>query len=169
MDDETHSAIRRTYTSPQEQSSKRHFCGFCGTPLSFWSESPPSEAEYISLTLCSLTGSDLRDLEDLGLLPQEALEDAEDDKEKVENVTSVTDNSLLHGQATGQLPWFEAMVKGSRLGKVKRSWGHRRSDSGRFKIEWEIMEWTDDGTEGGEAVAGKRKIGELGEDETMEH
>jgi hypothetical protein len=46
FDDETHSSIRRTYTSPNEVNCKRSFCGFCGTPLSYWSESPASEAEY---------------------------------------------------------------------------------------------------------------------------
>jgi len=82
--DETHATIRRCYTSPNDQSSKRYFCGFCGTPLSYWSEEPPSEADYISLTLGSLAGSDLQDLEELGLLPKEATEDAENDKEVIE-------------------------------------------------------------------------------------
>ena len=50
--------------------AKRHFCGFCGTPLSYWSENPKSEAEFISLTLGSLVGDDLRDLDELGLLPE---------------------------------------------------------------------------------------------------
>ncbi|KUJ13046.1 uncharacterized protein LY89DRAFT_199712 [Mollisia scopiformis] len=155
MEDEIPSAIRRTYTSPHEEHCKRHFCGFCGTPLSYWSESPASEAEYISLTLGSLAGSDLRDLEDLGLLPKEALDDAENDKEKIENVVPYAGNDIEG------LPWFETMVQGSRLGNMKKSWGSRHSDNGRFKVEWEIVEWT----EGDEDLAtpSKRKFGEVAE------
>ncbi|PMD36956.1 hypothetical protein L207DRAFT_410532, partial [Hyaloscypha variabilis F] len=136
FDDETNVSIRRAYTSPHEQSSKRHFCGFCGTPLSYWSESPPSEAEYISLTLGSLSGHDLRDLEDLGILPQEAVEDAALDNEKIE--------ARGGNDANEGLPWFESLVKGSQLGNMRRSWGSRESGNGRFKVEWEIVEWTEE-------------------------
>lgn len=167
MDDETHSAIRRAYSSPHDQNSKRYFCGFCGTPLSYWSESPPTEAEYISLTLGSLAGSDLRDLEDLGLLPKEALEDAENDKEKIENAVPYVGTNVLNGHGNEGLPWFETMVKGSRLGNVKKSWGERRSGNGRFTVEWEIVEWTDDGTES-DTTSAKRKLGEVTEDDVME-
>ncbi|KAK7225700.1 hypothetical protein V2G26_013703 [Clonostachys chloroleuca] len=69
--DETHAMIRRVYTPPNQGSSMRHFCGFCGTPLSYWCENPISEASYINLTLGSLLQDDLRDLEDMGLLPDD--------------------------------------------------------------------------------------------------
>ncbi|KAH9438073.1 hypothetical protein MCOR02_001714 [Pyricularia oryzae] len=69
FDDERSGAIRRTYTHPAQQASKRNFCGFCGTPLSYWSEDPPSEADFIRLTLGSLCHEDLGDLEELGLVP----------------------------------------------------------------------------------------------------
>ncbi len=166
MEDESHSSIRRTYTSPNEQSSKRHFCGFCGTPLSYWSESTPAEASYISLTLGSLAGSDLRDLEDSGLLPREALEDADNEKEKIENIVPFAESNILNEQGNEGLPWFETLIQGSRLSNVQRSWRHSQSRNGRFKVEWEIVEWTDDGTEGNPSPA-KRKIGEVAEDEPM--
>lgn len=164
MSDEDHNSIRRAYTSPNDTSSKRNFCGFCGTPLSYWSESPPSEAEYISLTLGSLSGPDLRDLEDLGLLPKEAVEDAENDKEKMESV-------LIEGHVEKEgIDWFETMTEGSRLGRVRKSWGGGKSGDGRYKVEWEIVEWTEgDETEAGPA---KRKIGEVEDNEegdAMEH
>ncbi|PVH73541.1 hypothetical protein DL98DRAFT_501035, partial [Cadophora sp. DSE1049] len=149
MSDESHASIRRTYTSPTEQSSKRHFCGFCGTPLAYWSEETPSEAEYISLTLGSLAGSDLRDLEELGVLPREAVEDAVGERGMVEESAGggVLSERSGNGNGIGEegLPWFETMVKGSKLGNVQRSWGERRSQNGRFKVEWEIVEWTEDG------------------------
>lgn len=163
FEDETHSAIYRSYTSPHEQSAKRHFCGFCGTPLSYWSESPASEAEYISLTLGSLNGSDLRDLEDLGVLPSEALQDAENDKEKIGNVVPFAGSNTVNGPANEGLPWFETMVEGSRLGRMKRSSGHRQD--GRYKVEWEIMEWTE-GDEAGSSSPAKRKLDEVEENDS---
>jgi len=168
--DETHATIRRCYTSPNDQSSKRYFCGFCGTPLSYWSEEPPSEADYISLTLGSLAGSDLQDLEELGLLPKEATEDAENDKEVIEK--AVTDVKGGDVEASEALPWFETMVEGSRLGKMKKMRGTRRSGNGRMTVEWEIVEWTDDNEErenDAAQQAGKRKLGDVGEDDPMEH
>ncbi|KAF8852463.1 hypothetical protein BDZ45DRAFT_716950 [Acephala macrosclerotiorum] len=133
MDDESPSSIRRTYTSPHEQHCKRGFCGFCGTPLSYWSESPASEAEYISLTLGSLVGTDLRNLEELGLLPKEATEEAEKDKDEVV--------IWEEGDGNEGLPWFETLVEGSKLGSMRKSWGKRQS--GRYQVEWEIVEWTE--------------------------
>jgi hypothetical protein len=163
FEDESHSAIYRSYTSPHELSSKRHFCGFCGTPLSYWSESPASEAEYISLTLGSLNGSDLRDLEDLGVLPREALEDVENDKEKIGNAVPFAGSNTLNGSGNEGLPWFETMVEGSRLGKMKKRSGQRQS--GRYKVEWEIVEWTDDG-ESGTSSPAKRKLDEVEESDS---
>ena len=61
FDDESHAMIRRVYTHPSQQHAKRHFCGFCGTPLSYWSERPAGEAEYMNVTLGSLLSEDLRD------------------------------------------------------------------------------------------------------------
>lgn len=169
MDDESHASIRRTYTSPSEQSSKRHFCGFCGTPLAFWSEETPKEAEYISLTLGSLAGKDLRDLEDLGVLPREAIEDAEGERAVIGDVAREGGDGAGGGEEG--LPWFETMVKGSKLGNVKRSWGESRSQNGRFKVEWEIVEWNGDGSEEeGTKSPAKRKLGDVLEDgDVMEH
>ena len=167
FDDETHASIRRCYTSPIENNSKRHFCGFCGTPLSFWSEEPETEADYISLTLGSLATSDLRDLEELGLLPKEALEDVEDDKERMETTASFAGNSLVSEDAREGLPWFETMVEGSKLGKMSRTRGQSRTGDGRLKVEWEIVEW-DDGSEGETLVTGKRKLDDMTPDSKME-
>ncbi|KAL2074916.1 hypothetical protein VTL71DRAFT_8696 [Oculimacula yallundae] len=165
MDDESHSSIRRTYTSPSEQSSKRHFCGFCGTPLAFWSEETPADAQYISLTLGSLAGKDLRDLEDLGVLPKEAVEDAVGERELLGESAGL----VKEGNNGEGLPWFENMVRGSRLENVKTSWGEGRSQNGRFRVEWEIVEWSEerDGGEGTNAAA-KRKLGEVVGDDVME-
>lgn len=105
-----------------------------------------------------MAGSDLRDLEDLGLLPREALDDAENDREKIKTATKPR---CADGEEA--LPWFETMVEGSRLGKMRRSKGHGASGNGRYQVEWEIVEWTEDDQKlplGG----GKRKLGEVDED-----
>lgn len=111
--DETHSSIRRTYTSPTDTNSKRQFCGFCGTPLTYWTESSPSEADHICLTLGSLTSEDLRDLEELGLL-QEALEDSDNDKETTDDGVPLAGSKVMTGPGHEGLPWFQELVQVSR-------------------------------------------------------
>lgn len=130
--------------------------------MSFWSENPPSEAEFISCTLGSLLSSDLRDLEDLDILPREALDNAEDEKQAMEE--------LVPAGAAGSmnLPWFDSMMQGSKLGKVTRSKGRERREDG-LQVEWEIVEWTDDGGETVTVHSGKRKLGEAeGPDSVMD-
>lgn len=100
--------------------------------MSYWSESPSDESEFISLTLGTLREGDLRDLEELGVVP----ESAGGESETVENVGQGEKGDLGQG-----VPWFESMVSGSRLGNIQRSAGTRRS--GNWSVEWEIVEWTE--------------------------
>lgn len=164
--DETYAQIRRVYTHPTQQHAKRHFCGYCGTPLSYWSEKPYSEAEYINLTLGSLLREDLADLEDMGLIPE-----ASDAEEKPAASVPTTRTALR--QSYG-VPWFDGMVEGTQLGNMRRSQGMERSEDGKVSIEWEIVEFTDDGGSGSdeaghegdvvmgsETPGGKRKLGDL--------
>jgi hypothetical protein len=168
--------IHRVYTSPQEQHAMRHFCGFCGTPLSYWSEQPRSEADFIQLTLGSLHGEDLGDLEDLGLLP------ANDDESNrvtspihptdtagmaaMEAGTTIGDGStrevvLRSGRETlGGLPWFDTLVEGSRLGTLRHHKGSGRSSDGMVRVEWEVVEYTEDDGADGSPRSGKRKFDE---------
>ncbi|KAF9766209.1 hypothetical protein IL306_001415 [Fusarium sp. DS 682] len=134
--DETHALIRRVYTHPSQQYSKRHFCGYCGTPLSYWSENPHTEADFINLTLGSLLREDLRDLEDMGLIPEE-----EDDKVPASQSTAVVGRNTALRQSYG-VPWFDGMVEGTRLGNMRRSQGVKQSHDGRVKVEWEIIEYS---------------------------
>lgn len=152
FDDETHSSIRRVYTPPENQFTKRHFCGYCGTPLSFWSEEPKEEKDYISLTLGSLMDKDVRDLGELGLLPPEAAEGLESPPPSG-RITPVAAQELQRDTVTQTpvrvrqgLPWFESMIDGSQLGRVKVRRGEEEKNGRR--VEWEIVEWTDgDGDE----------------------
>lgn len=149
--------IRRVYTHPSQEHAKRQFCGFCGTPLSYWSEEPRSEAEFINLTLGSLLQEDLQDLEDLGLIPEESESEPED-----KQVGSPRRGNALR-QSFG-VPWFDGMVEGTRLGRMRRTHGIRRSDDGTVKVEWEIIEESDGADandvemETGSTSSGKRKL-----------
>ena len=155
--DETHSVIRRVYTHPSHSHAKRHFCGYCGTPLSYWSEEPRSEADYINLTIGSLLREDLRDLEDMGLIPDASdLEDDEHDDTQGEAQAMVAKAASSSPAAAGPrprrstalresygVPWFDGLVEGTRLGKMRRSRGVQRSQDGQVSVQWEVIEYTD--------------------------
>lgn len=98
------------------------------------------------------------------MLSREALEDAEAGKEKIEKAVSVVGS----GGREGNLPWFETLVQGSRLANVQRSWGERTARNGRYRVEWEIVEWNaaDDSAQRADSPS-KRKIGEMSGDEMM--
>ncbi|KAK3990592.1 hypothetical protein QBC44DRAFT_238845 [Cladorrhinum sp. PSN332] len=159
--DETNYQIHRVYSSP-DSSSMRHFCGFCGTPLSYWSESPQSEKDYIQLAIASLLPEDLGDLEELGLLPSSegGIEEMSEEDEEIEEETE---------GRSGIVPWFDSLVQGSRLGNMRKKMAAKRvaevemggGGVKRVRIEWEIAEW--DGEEEDGARVGKRKLGEMGE------
>lgn len=174
--DETNAMIHRVYTSPREQHAMRHFCGFCGTPLSYWSEQPRTEADFIQLTLGSLESEDLGDLEDLGLLPGS---DDEADRSRgpatpsdttgmaaLDASTSIQDNDrrevvLRPGRETlGGLPWFDTLVEGSRLGRLRHRKGSGRSRDGTVRVEWEVVEYTEDDSGDDTPRFGKRKFDE---------
>ena len=173
--DETHTMIRRVYTHPSQQHSKRHFCGFCGTPLSYWSEDPMTEADYINLTLGSLLREDLRDLEDMGLIPDESEQGQQQQQRQQQQrqqggekpVAATPTRSTALRESFG-VPWFDGMVEGTRLGNMRRSQGVQRSQDGSVQVEWEIVEYSDNGEssnavddmemETESASSGKRKM-----------
>ncbi|QSS55033.1 hypothetical protein I7I53_02794 [Histoplasma capsulatum var. duboisii H88] len=174
--DETHAAIRRTFIPPNDPHSQRNFCGFCGTPMSYWSENPPEEAEFMSVTIGSLFSEDQGALEDLDLLPS----DADTDKEVGSgHATPAAASAPANHSATGRpalstaststqigprfieprvsvrrrfgvvngIPWFEEMMQGSRLGRVGKSRrGVGISADRTMRLEWEVSEWHDDGS-----------------------
>ncbi|KFA68799.1 hypothetical protein S40285_01182 [Stachybotrys chlorohalonatus IBT 40285] len=153
--DETHATIRRVYTHPSQQHAKRHFCGYCGTPLSYWSEKPRTEADFINLTLGSLLREDLEDLEDMGLVREEG----ELGRSPVTTGTRSHDATL---QPSG-VAWFDRMVEGSRLDKLRRVRTNPQEANAQVEIDWEIVEFPDldDGTRDPETSIGtptKRKM-----------
>ncbi|KAK0389302.1 hypothetical protein NLU13_2877 [Sarocladium strictum] len=175
--DETHALIRRVYTHPSRSYSKRHFCGYCGTPLSYWSEQPQTEADFINITLGSLVREDLRDLEDMGLIDDASSTDNDPSTQQHTSVSSRERNMALR-QSYG-VPWFDSMVEGTRLGRMRRTHGiQRSSDGGDVTIEWEIVEYTGDGADrdddinmsggpgGGPSTPSKRKLEDREDGET---
>ncbi|KAF4121258.1 hypothetical protein GMORB2_2220 [Geosmithia morbida] len=170
--DETHTLIRRVYTHPSQSYAKRQFCGYCGTPLSYWSENPPSEADYINLTLGSLLRDDLRDLEDMGLIPDASESDGSHNDSASDGSAAAATASTppkvgrrpSRGTALREsygVPWFDGLVEGTRLGRMRQSRGIQRSSNGNVRVEWEVVEYggEDDDDEMGNTTTtpGKRK------------
>ncbi|KAK7737729.1 hypothetical protein SLS53_006348 [Cytospora paraplurivora] len=181
--DETASTIRRLYENPFEGHARRHFCGFCGTPLTYWSEQPRSEADYIHITLGSLCREDLGDLDDLGLIPGSPASEDETSElptlptrggrepsqataEALQAPVAATSASLQPvGRDTLSIPWIDSIVEGSRLGgRLKRTKGTRQSADGTTRVEWEIVEYNDEDNDdeagGSSGNNGKRKLGD---------
>jgi hypothetical protein len=124
--------------------------------MTFWTESPQEEAGFMSVSLGSLFGDDLRLLEDLDLLPEDTTGEGFSDQTSSEAATdnasaptspAVTSSnpaattSYRHGTLAG-VPWFEEMIEGSRLGRIMRSRrGIGVSEDQSTAFEWEISEW----------------------------
>lgn len=72
------------------------------------------------------------------------------------------------GRELQGMPWFEEMVEGSELGRIKRSRGGRRSFDGRSRVEWEIVEFEGDKEEDKIPNTGKRKLDMIGKGDDVE-
>ena len=173
-------SIRRIFTPEHLPHCKRVFCGFCGTHLSYWTEEPASEAEFLSVTLGSLLGDDIRALQELDLLPEdiepEAIvgTDGTNDPKTVARPSQpetseqgVSRTSQRQGRL-GDLDWFEQMIDGSRLGRTQRTTrGLGVSADGNRTVQWEVSEYTE-GDSDTPSSSTKRKIGDVtGDDVAM--
>ena len=65
------------------------------------------------------------------------------------------------GREARGMPWFEEMVEGSELGRIKRRRGGETSPDGSTRIEWEVVEIGGDGGESEASSVAKRKISKL--------
>ncbi len=175
--------IRKMFTSAQEPHSKRIFCGYCGTHLSYWTEAARDEADYLNVTVGSLFGEDLKTLKDLGLLPN-VVDDCDTtgglpdprvaerfNNQHPERRDESVQRRISRG-TEGDISWMEEMIDGSRLGRLQKTKrGVGKSTDGMTTVEWEITEMVDNGAEQ-EPAAGraKRKLGEavLGGDVQMQ-
>lgn len=164
--DEIPSTIKRVFTPRHAPHTKRHFCGLCGTPISHWSEETPEEAEWIYVNIGSLRSDSMERLEDAGLLP--GLESG--GKGMVQTATGGTKRAadLGQGREVRGTPWFEEMIQGSELGRIKRRRGGETSADGHTKVEWEITEFESGEGDIPTASTGKRKLGSLDHGDDVE-
>lgn len=153
-------SIRRVFTPRHAPHTKRHFCGFCGTPLTHWSEENQEEAEWICVNVGSLRTESVERLEEAGYLT------TADEEENAREASSTTrdrsqpDSAVIRteGREVRGVPWFEEMVQGSDMGRVKRRRGGETSVDGRSRVEWEVVEIGGDEGEGVVSSTAKRKI-----------
>lgn len=64
--------------------------------------------------------------------------------------------------------WFEEMIEGSELGKIRRVRGGRSSLGGGGRVEWEILDFGDDEEEDRVQSIGKRKLDMVGKGDDVE-
>ena len=166
--DESHGSIRRVFSPQNAQNTKRHFCGFCGTPLTFWSEETPEQAQLVCISLGTLKHDSMETLEDLGILEGDDMTNERDNGRM--NEQSALSNTGHSREIQGS-PWFEDVVQGSRLGQLRTTTGGRTSADGSTKIRWEVVEFGgEDDTDSAESGlgTGKRKLVHLGVGEDVE-
>ena len=65
------------------------------------------------------------------------------------------------GREVQGAPWFEEMIEGSELGRIKRRKGGKSSSDGRSKVEWEVVEFSSEPGDTGGSTA-KRKLDQVG-------
>ncbi|KAL6706390.1 hypothetical protein ACN47E_005496 [Coniothyrium glycines] len=163
LPDETRSSIQRSFVSPFAANTRRTFCGYCGTQLSSWNERTRDEADHICLTVGSLLDEDQALLDQLGFLPTSDSSDEESGASgRIPSSRTVTRTEPRSQGA----PWFEEIVRNTRLGRFKQQRGGHSGNG--VHVEWEVVEWTEgeDADDEGRSTPSKRKLGELdtGED-----
>ncbi|KAL5120445.1 hypothetical protein ACEQ8H_001735 [Pleosporales sp. CAS-2024a] len=159
--DETRSSIRRCFVSPFLSNHRRVFCGYCGTQLSCWDEQTRDNAEHISLPVGSLLDHDQALLDELGFLPHS--DSSDDESTAVAGPLRASNKrSMVRSEPCAQgAPWFEEIVRNTRLGRFKQQRGGHSSSG--VQVEWEVTEWTetDEAAAAGPSTPTKRKIGEV--------
>lgn len=158
--DETHSTIRRVFIPQNAPWTKRHFCGFCGTHLTHWSEEIEGEADWVYVSLASLNNESLERLDNAGFFSSK--EDIETNVLQVDRKTGQEAGEGIQGTEVKGAPWFEDMIKGSQLGRIRRRSGGHTSSDGKSRIEWEIVEIGDGDDDDDNRIqgTGKRKYEE---------
>jgi hypothetical protein len=155
--------------SPFMADHRRVFCGYCGTQLSSWNERTRDDAEHIYLTVGSLLDEDQELLDEMGFLPHSDSSDEETTTTVADPARSNNRRTVVRPEpSTRGSPWFEEIVRNTRLGRFKQQRGGH-SDSG-VQVTWEVTEWTEgDEADEGSATPSKRKIGDVeAEDSEMQ-
>ena len=75
------------------------------------------------------------------------------------------ERSVGEGRGVGGTPWFEEMIEGSELGRIRR---RGRTSDGRVTVEYEITEFENEDEGGGTSTSAKRKLGSLRREDDVE-
>lgn len=114
------------------------------------------------MNLNSLKHESVERLEEAGFLSGLADEEVGKPHSGSNQATHIT--RMGEGREVQGVPWFEEMVEGSELGRVRRRGGGRSSD-GKTIVEYEITEFE---SGDGDTTTGKRKHGSLGDGDDVE-
>lgn len=116
----------------------------------------------------SLRSSSLELLQDAGLLQAtpEGSRSPSKPQEQVITRQSTRNGNREVGTQNREVrgnPWFEEMIEGSELGRIRRRRGGQVSKDGSETVEWEVVEIGGEEEDTG-GTTGKRKLGEFGEE-----
>ena len=111
-------------------------------------------------------------MEDLGLLPQGEVQDPHEQQQQQKKRKKNDEDATMQAGRSGDagresdterdgdgngsgLPWLERLIRGSQLGRISRHRNHPHhrhrlthetghDTDGRARVEWEVLEWTDE-------------------------
>jgi hypothetical protein len=122
----------------------------------------------VLVNLNSLKRESMEKLEDAGLLSGVELSEEEKDQSTADRSGAKQVTAGGEGREISGTPWFEEMIEGSELGRIRRRRGGGRSSDGKTIVEYEVTEFTSRDGDGITTGTGKRKIGTLGGEDDVD-
>ena len=122
------------------------------------------------VNLGSLKSESMERLEDAGVLfamTDQTKDNEESQKPQQSSLQASSGATVGEGREVSGTPWFEEIIEGSELGRIKRRRGGERSSDGKSIVEYEITEFDSGEGESVTLGTGKRKIGSLGDGDNI--
>ena len=120
----------------------------------------------MSVNLSSLKNESVDRLEDAGFFSVSGSGDGyENEPPQGASLQTRQGATIGEGREVNGAPWFEEMIEGSELGRLKRRRGGGRSADGRTIVEYEVTEFESGNEDHSGTGSAKRKIGSLGDGE----
>ncbi|KAL8787204.1 MAG: hypothetical protein Q9195_007895 [Heterodermia aff. obscurata] len=135
--------------------------------LSSWSERTPEEAQWIVVNMSSLRHDSLERLQNAGYLAAPEEEEGNTKSQEEPSQSLAVEHQDLGREVRGS-PWFEEMVEGSELGRIRRRRGGKTSTDGRTRYEWEVVEIGGEEAENTATGTAKRKLGVMGTEDDVD-
>lgn len=129
--------------------------------MTHWSEENEGDADWVHVNLNSLRSASVEKLSEEGLLTSshDAIQPGvSEEKEKALGLSSTSGDREIHGA-----PWFQEMIEGSELGRIKHKRGVQTSTDGRKRVEWEVVDFSSELKEN-ENNTSKRKLDQVGKE-----